>query len=624
MSRQTFLSSPKFNKTYIYKSPNTKYQSTTSSQKTKNPEITAGSSSHTAILTTIPIEEEIQNNATAQKQIASSKEIAEKKIKVLEQIYNITTDPQPLYDLYNRIKSLRTDIQSYEKKMQKLKRNAEYQSKCYSKKTKAIVKRQEVVKYDKSSRPSFLLQHSDLLEHIHDSVEYGSADACRCKEAIKVRIYHPNDHYCLASVKGARQFAQTFAEFSVIISQDDKVKISLGIAAVGRTFHTLQSSFQPVQIPDHDFVHRSNQKLIPSVYLIIKPSKANDNLWTGQVAIFVQPQWSIGTSSITHMEDLTCLVLDNQYSKALKVNSNIKPIWILLVNGGPDENSRHLKNIESYCKIFKKFGLDYLSVCTHAPGQSKYNPVEKGMATLSSKLARVVLPIDYFGKHLDSQSRVINNELANKNFYYAGSMLSDIWSQDPIFGKYVKTTYVNKITNPFVNIVFAYFEDEEEKNGSNEFANISVPWTWKEKHCNICQYSVDIKHCTDLSCCKPIRAQEAMDFLQPFNGFLPPITKARDGHYLNPVHLLQYSELFKVPKYDAHCPFIDQTTYSRLCCSICHKYFPTLSYVAKYKRLQHSSTCERLKKKPENLESIAEFVLITNSATMKDLNLPFL
>ncbi|CAG8768761.1 16750_t:CDS:1, partial [Racocetra fulgida] len=45
-------------------------RSTTSSQKTKNPEITAGSSSRTAILTTIPIEEEIQNNATAQKQIA--------------------------------------------------------------------------------------------------------------------------------------------------------------------------------------------------------------------------------------------------------------------------------------------------------------------------------------------------------------------------------------------------------------------------------------------------------------------------------------------------------------------------------------------------------------------------
>ncbi|CAG8446961.1 4526_t:CDS:2 [Scutellospora calospora] len=465
--------------------------------------------------------------------------------------------------------------------MQKLKRNAEYQFKCRSKKTKAIVERQEVVRYDK--------------KHINDSVEYGSADAHRHKEAIKVRIvshqrenleknygiymakttlnnyllprhsnsvaakahyhltwiavarvscdetkYHPDGHYCLASVKGARQLAQTFAEFSVIISQDNKAKISL------------------VQIPDYDFVHGSNQKLIPLVYLIIKLSEANDDLWTRQVAIFVRPQWSIGTLSITHMEDLTCLVLDNQYSEALKMNSDIKPIWILLVNGGPDENPRHLKNIESYCKIFKKFDLDYLSVRMYTLGQSKYNPVERSIAIFSSKLAGVVLPIDHFGKHLDSQSRVINNELANKNFHYASSML------------------------------------------------------------------INIKRCTDLSCCGPIKAQEAMDFLQPFNGFFPLITKARDGHYLNPVHLLQYSECFKVPKYDTYCLSIDQTTYSRLCCSICHKYFPTLSYVAKHKRLQHSSTHGRSKKKPEISESIAEFVLITNSATMEDLNLLFL
>ncbi|CAG8568014.1 12107_t:CDS:2 [Cetraspora pellucida] len=447
-------------------------------QITEDLALSTSSSSCTAILTTIPIKEEIRNNATAQKQIASSKEIAKKKLK-------------------------------------------------------------KVVRYDKSGRPSFLLQHLDLLEHIHDSVEYELADARRPVAGVlrdKTK-YHPDGHYCLASVKGARQFAQTFAEFSVIISQDDKAKISLGIAAIGRTFHILQSSSQPVQIPNHDFVHGSNQKLIPSVYLIIKPSEANDNLRTRQVAIFVWPQWSIGTSSITHMEDLTCLVLDNQYSEALKVNGDIKPIWILLVDDGPDENPRHLKNIESYCKIFKKFDLDYLSIRTHAPGQSKYNPVEKGIATLSSKLAGVVLPIDHFGKHFDSQGRVINNELANKNFHYAGSMLSDIWSRDPIFGKYVKTTYVDKITNPFVNIYF---------------------------------------------------------------------------------------ELFKVPKYDAHCPSIDQTTYSRLCCLICHKYFSTLSYVAKHKCLQHLSTHGRPKKKPKNSESIAEFVLITNSATMEDLNLPFL
>jgi hypothetical protein len=166
-------------------------------------------------------------------------------------------------------------------------------------------------------------------------VEFGSADAKRRKEAIKVRtienlrknleenyeIYmarttlksyllpsqsnsiaakahhhpawvavagvsrtemreHPDSHYCLASVKCAKQFASTFADVSVVISQDDKAKIGLGVPAVGRTFHTLQSINEPTTIADHDFPMGSGQKLIPSVYLIINPNESNDELRT--------------------------------------------------------------------------------------------------------------------------------------------------------------------------------------------------------------------------------------------------------------------------------------------------------------------------------------------------------
>jgi hypothetical protein len=40
---------------------------------------------------------------------------------------------------------------------------------------------------------------------------------------------HPDGHYCLASVKSARQFATVFADKAIIISQDDKAKIGLGV-----------------------------------------------------------------------------------------------------------------------------------------------------------------------------------------------------------------------------------------------------------------------------------------------------------------------------------------------------------------------------------------------------------
>src|SRR3954447_24700774 len=265
---------------------------------------------------------------------------------------------------------------------------------------------------------------------------------------------HPDGHYCLASVKYAKQFATIFAEKSVVISQDDKAKIGLGVPAVGRTFHTLQSVHEPVCVADHDFPAGSEQKLVPSVYLMIKPSESNDELRTGQLAIFIRRQWSFGTSSLTHMQDLESLTLNPEYDDVFKTNGEIRPIWVLLVNGGPDENPRHLKNIKTYCQLFQKFDLDYLTVRTHAPGQFKYNPVERGMATLSGKLAGITLPTDHFGTHLNTQGKVIDPELALQNFRYAGESLCDIWSRDLIFGKCVNARYVEELANPFENLEF--------------------------------------------------------------------------------------------------------------------------------------------------------------------------
>ncbi|RGB41007.1 hypothetical protein C1646_752653 [Rhizophagus diaphanus] len=179
------------------------------------------------------------------------------------------------------------------------------------------------------------------------------------------------------------------------------------------------------------------------------------------------------------MQDLESLTLNSQYDDVLKSNRMIQPIWILLVDGGSDENPKYLKNINSYCQLFKKFDLDFLSIRTHALGQSKYNPVKRGMATLS------------------------------------GEALCKIWRCDLIFGKKVETCYVDTLTDPF----------------------------------------------EDACCCGPPRAKEAMDFLHLYNSFLPPITKVKDSQFTNPIYLLQYGNLLKIPGYDVHCAFIEKNAY---------------------------------------------------------------
>jgi len=153
-------------------------------------------------------------------------------------------------------------------------------------------------------------------------------------------------------VKGVKQFAALFLTHSVIISQDDKAKVPLGILAVRRTFQIIQSFQEPVTLPDHDFSISAQQKLIPSIYLLINPSDTNDTFRNGQLSIFVRPQYQVGTSSETHMNDLNSLTQDSRFDGILKVDGQIKPIWILLVDGGPDENSQHMKNIHQYCRMF--------------------------------------------------------------------------------------------------------------------------------------------------------------------------------------------------------------------------------------------------------------------------------
>src|SRR6185295_18457448 len=127
-------------------------------------------------------------------------------------------------------------------------------------------------------------------------------------------------------------------------------------------------------------------------------------------------------------------------------------------------NPKHMKNIIQYAHLFRSLDLDYLTVRTHAPGQSAYNPVERSMASLSAKLAGITLPVGKFGSHLNSQGSVINEELARQNFEYSGKKLCDIWKRDDIHGKPVRVEYI-----------------DQERHSFNELEP-SILWEWIENH----------------------------------------------------------------------------------------------------------------------------------------------
>ncbi|GBB94859.1 hypothetical protein RclHR1_24290004 [Rhizophagus clarus] len=90
----------------------------------------------------------------------------------------------------------------------------------------------------------------------------------------------------------------------------------------------------------------------------------------------------------------------------------------------------------------------------HVSGQSAYNPVEHSMSTLSQKLVGIILPIDKFGSYLNSQSQIIDSELAIKNFRHTGKLLCILWKRDLIFRKPVTVQYTDQKRSPFDDIIF--------------------------------------------------------------------------------------------------------------------------------------------------------------------------
>ncbi|CAB3257919.1 unnamed protein product [Arctia plantaginis] len=92
-------------------------------------------------------------------------------------------------------------------------------------------------------------------------------------------------------------------------------------------------------------------------------------------------------------------------------SNTVKPVIIIFVDGGPDENPRYSKVKNFAIQHFKNYNLDALFIATNAPERSANNRVEHRMAPLSKRLAGVILPHEHFGSHLDDNGMTTDVQL---------------------------------------------------------------------------------------------------------------------------------------------------------------------------------------------------------------------
>ncbi|KAK4886935.1 hypothetical protein RN001_003206 [Aquatica leii] len=185
---------------------------------------------------------------------------------------------------------------------------------------------------------------------------------------------HENGEFCAATIRYLESLASLLGPQQVfILSQDDKARVPIGLPAV-------------------------------------KSKSLLQAFWSGKHA-------SSTANTRAYKFRITCMYACKPLM--MTESNTVKPVIIIFVDGGPDENPRYRKVNNFAIQHFKKYNLDALFIATNAPGRNAFNRVERCMAPLSKRLSGVIQPHEHFGSHLDEKGMTVDGNLEKRNFQHA-------------------------------------------------------------------------------------------------------------------------------------------------------------------------------------------------------------
>jgi len=396
---------------------------------------------------------------------------------------------------------------------------------------------------------------------------------------------HIDGKFAKATINNLEEIAAWLGPQEVcFLSQDDKARVPIGITAANKQAPLVMHVEYRVTLPDHDWVVASGHKLIPSVYagIEIKPSLVGQPeavSYSGPTYIAIRSAKHSSSTAMSHAADFCRLLQKPEFEAIIKDRlGNMKPIVMVTVDGGPDENPRYDKVVNVAIHHFLENDLDAYFVATNAPGRSAFNRVERRMAPLSRELAGLILPHEHYGSHLDKQGNTVNDELETANFAFAGKTLSEVWSGMVIDGFPVVAEYIGP--------------DECECN-SNDLRTVTIQW--RNMHVRQSQYFTQIVKCLNHDCCRLPRSSyfnlipdrflpPPVPLIQTADGLRAPDIGCCEGRFpsvflqrnLDQTLLPRTATAFKILPYDAFCPS-QQTMLARRVCKKCGLYHASLA-----------------------------------------------
>jgi len=263
----------------------------------------------------------------------------------------------------------------------------------------------------------------------------------------------------------------------------------------------------------------------------------------GTIHIYNRAFFFTNSNAVTHSNDLA-----NIFSS---IDQNQRPSIIgLTSDNGPDFSPESYLVFFSLGRFWKSYNLDQLILTSFAPGESKYNFIERRWAQYSTELAGVTLCPD-------ARSYNQSNDLMMKNlFSKALGQLNDYWSNVK-YNNY--NTHNNSIEPGNLESPWNDYEDLKDLfhnlEKSPHFLKYKGDVKFLMRHCVRRSYFLHFRKCHRLECkhchntVKDVNAMQILDTLDVHRCLPPPqlLKNYYNGdHYPSLIDLVDNEGLRKV------------------------------------------------------------------------------
>jgi hypothetical protein len=176
---------------------------------------------------------------------------------------------------------------------------------------------------------------------------------------------HVDAKFAMATIANMEEVASILGPLEVcFLSQDDKARVPNGLTAANKQAPLLMHMEYKVTLPDHDWVVAGGHKLIPSVYvgITIKTGEFGNRgavIHSGSTFIAIRSGKHCSSIALSHAADFKKLMTLKDFDEVTKTDAgHVKPVFMLTVDGGPDENPRYDKVINVAIHHFIEHDLD--------------------------------------------------------------------------------------------------------------------------------------------------------------------------------------------------------------------------------------------------------------------------